>query len=264
MKTFTLIAALLFAPAVYAQTKTTDTTSNPPTTTGAPVGGSSTATANTAKPGKLSKSELQVVAHYHELNKMEVDLGNLAIKRGKSDAVKDYGRMLVKDHGDSNKKLSALAKKRKQTIPAEKPANEVEKQDKADAKKQAASLKKLKGTEFDTAFLAAMVQGHDKELAKVDAKIAEVQDAELADMLKAKKPVLQHHADHAREVQKTMGNAQASATGSPTTTPATGSPGSTTQGAGTVTSGSTSTTTSGTSPTTTTGSTANQARRPNQ
>ncbi len=54
--------------------------------------------------------------------------------------------------------------------------------------------------------------------------------AELADMLKAKKPVLQHHADHARELQKSATDAQASATGTPTTTPATASPGTTTQG----------------------------------
>jgi putative membrane protein len=202
-----LLIGLLATTTAYAddQTKPADTTKTTGTTktTDAPT---------TAKKEKLTASELQVLAHYHAVNLMEIDLGKAAMKRGSSQAVKSYGEMLVKDHTDSDKKMMALAKATKQTIPAEKPATDAEKQEKADQKKQAAALKKLKGAEFDKQYLQMMVDGHDKELAKIDTKIAEVQNSELADMLRAKKPVLQHHADQARELQKSSPQASTPAT----------------------------------------------------
>lgn len=189
-KTIALILTLLVAPAAFA-----DDTSASKTT-------STTTTSDAQKAPKLTKAELQVLAHYHAVNLMEIDLGKAAKKNAASAAVKEYGAMLVKDHTESNTKLKALAKKSGQTIPAEKPASDVEKQEIAAAKANAAKLKKQKGTQFDAMFLRTMVSDHEKELAKIDTKIGEVQNAELADLLRAKKPVLQHHADHARELQK--------------------------------------------------------------
>ena len=204
-----LFIALLSTSAYADDAKQTDTTKQTdPTKT--------TDTTKPAKKEKLTANELQVLAHYHAVNLMEIDLGKAAKLKGASQAVKSYGEMLVKDHTDSDKKMLALAKATKQTIPAHKPATDAEKQEKADQKKQVAALKRLKGAEFDKMYLQMMVDGHDKELAKIDTKIAEVQNAELADMLRAKKPVLQHHADQARELQKS--SAQASTT---TTPPAT-------------------------------------------
>jgi putative membrane protein len=208
MKTFTLIAALLFAPAAYAQSKTTDATNT-------------TKTTDTAKPAKLTASELQVLAHFHAVNLMEIDLGKAAQRLAKTDGVKQYGKMLVTDHTDADKKLVALAKKRGQMIPAEKPTTDTEKQDQKDAKAGAMKLKKLKGAEFDTAFLTAMVDGHEKELAKCDAKASEVQDTELGDMLRAMKPTLQMHADHARELQQAGSGVSTTTPPSTTSTPTT-------------------------------------------
>lgn len=193
MKTFTLLFALLVAPAAYADdvAKTGDTT--------APK------TGDTMKPGKaekLSTSDLQVMAHYHTVNMMEVDLGKAAQKQAASADVKAYGEMLVQHHGDSAKKLKALAKKSGQKIPMAKPPTDIEKQEMAEAKANAAKLKKLKGADFDREYLRMMVADHEKELAKIDAKVAEVKNTELADNLKALKPVLQQHADQARELQK--------------------------------------------------------------
>lgn len=190
-KTLALILTLLVTPAAFAD----DTAKTDTSKTTAP-------TTDTQKAPKLTKTELQVLAHYHAVNLMEIDLGKVAKKKGASTAVKDYGEMLVKDHTESNTKLKALAKKSGQTIPAEKPANDVEKKEIAATKANAAKLKKQSGTQFDAMFLRTMVEGHEKELAKIDTKIGEVQNAELADLLRAKKPVLQHHADHARELQK--------------------------------------------------------------
>ena len=91
---------------------------------------------------------------------------------------------------------------RRQSIPAAKPETQAEKQEMAEAKKQAAGLKKLKGADFDREYLRMMVTDHDRELAKIDTNMAKVQNAQLLDILSATKPMLQHHADEARELQK--------------------------------------------------------------
>lgn len=209
MKTFTrvLLIGLLSASAAYAEdtTKKTDTTNKTDTAKTA-----DTTKKDTAKKEKLSAAELQVIAHYHAVNLLEIDLGKAAKQKASSQAVKEYGEMMIKDHGDADKQLKDMVKKTGQMIPAEKPATDADKKEIADTKKMATQLKAKKGTDFDTKYLQLMVDGHDKELAKIDTKIGEVQNNELADMLRSLKPTLQRHADQARELQKN--NAQASST----------------------------------------------------
>lgn len=201
MRTITLIALLLVAPAAYA---------NDP---------AKTETATTAKPAKLTADDLQVLAHYHELNRKEIDLGKYVVRVSKNKAVKEYAQMLIKDHGDADKKLLAMAKARGAKIPMEKARTDAEKAEKAEGKKQVAAIKKLKGAELDAKYIDAMVTGHEKELALVDTKAGEATDPAVAEMARGKRETLQKHADHAREIQKTLGQGQASASSStPSTT----------------------------------------------
>jgi predicted outer membrane protein len=66
----------------------------------------------------------------------------------------------------------------------------------------ATKLKTMKGADFERENLRMMVQGHEKELAMIDTKKSEVTNSELSGMLDQLKPVLQHHADAAKELQK--------------------------------------------------------------
>jgi len=47
-----------------------------------------------------------------------------------------------------------------------------------------------------------MVAGHDKELTKIDVAISGASDPDLKSLLQGVKPVLQRHADQARDLQK--------------------------------------------------------------
>jgi putative membrane protein len=198
-KTLAIVLALLVAPAAFADdTAKTGTTKTDTTKTDTTKTDTNTNTAQT----KLTDAELQIIAHYHNVNLLEIDLGKTAKLRAKTAAVKDYGTMLVKEHGDSDKKLQAMVRKTNQRIPMEKTTTEAEKQDKSQQKLDVASLKKLRGNAFDNKFLSMMVDGHEKELAKIDANINTVTNSDLADNLRNMKPVLQMHADKARDLQK--------------------------------------------------------------
>jgi putative membrane protein len=158
----------------------------------------------TEKAAKLKPQELQVMAHYHAVNQLEIDLGNAAQKKATRSEVKDYGKMLVKEHGEADKGLVALAKKTGQMIPKEKPADDNEKKEMADTKADATKLKTLKGADFEREYLRMMVQGHQKELDKLDANIAKAENAELVQSLKDKRAVLEHHRDEAKKLQESQ------------------------------------------------------------
>jgi putative membrane protein len=175
-----------------------------------------TTTAQTA-PTKMVDSDVKIVAHLHHVNQMEIDLGKTAQKASTTAAVKSYGETLVSDHQSNDKDLTTFAKAHKLgSIPADKPTTDAEKQDQKDMMARVASLKKLKGAEFDKEFLNMMASDHDKELSRIDVATGATTDTDLQTLLKATKPVLQRHADQARDLQK---NAQASA--EPAKTPAT-------------------------------------------
>lgn len=190
-----LITALSVPFSVAAQTPPTA-----PTKTGGTTKTDTTKT-DAAKKEKLSDADLQLIAHYHAVDLMEIDLGKLAAKRGTTPAVKTYGDTLVKDHSDFDKKLTALAKKTGQVIPAEKP-DPAKKEEMAAAKKRAADVQKLTGANFDREYLAFMIDDHHKAVMAIDADIAAAKNEELAAMLREVKPILQAHHDKATDTQK--------------------------------------------------------------
>jgi putative membrane protein len=194
MKKLALIAALALPLAASADDKTNKTGTSDTTT-------STDKTKSTTKE-KLSESDLQAMAMIHHVNQTEIDMGKLAQTKGTTAGIKDYGKVLVKDHTSADKDLMAIAKKSGATIPAFKPTDEAEQKDMKDQKEMAAHLKTLKGAEFDKEFLTMMVEGHEKVLAKLDTMASSAQSPELQTYLKDLKPALQKHADQARDLQK--------------------------------------------------------------
>jgi len=183
LRAFAIIAALALPTLVSADDKTT----NDKTTENA---------------AKLSADEVKVIVHLHHVNQMEIDLGKIAQKNGTAH-VKSYGDMLEKDHKSADADLTSFAKKHGlKSIPADKPDTDAERQEQKDMTAAVSHLKTLKGAEFDKEFLNMTVTAHEKELARVDAAINATSDQDFQALLKSVKPMLQRHADEARELQK--------------------------------------------------------------
>src|SRR3954464_11267065 len=82
-------------------------------------------------------------------NQVDIDAGKLSEKKAKSADVKAFGKMMVTDHSGVNKQAGALAKKLG-VKPEDNPTSESLKKGGAD---NVAQLKKLKGAEFDRAYV---------------------------------------------------------------------------------------------------------------
>lgn len=133
-------------------------------------------------------STAEVLGKLHRSNQHEVEMGKEAQKNGNTKAVKDFGKMLVKDHTDADKKVTALAKKEKIDLNANTPP----------MKNEMASIPP--GTEFDSKFAQAMLEDHKKDVA--DAKEARdtTDDAQLKKLLTATLPVLEKHQETAQKI----------------------------------------------------------------
>ena len=92
-------------------------------------------------------------------NKAEIKLGELAIQKAQTPAVKDFAQMMVRDHGNGLNALKDAVKGSNIDEPAQ-----------LDAKHQALydRLSKLSGAEFDRQYMKAMVDGHREVVDMLD------------------------------------------------------------------------------------------------
>ena len=85
----------------------------------------------------------------------EVKLGQLAMKKGSSPTIKDFGQRMVADHGKANDELGKIAAKKNYPMPNELTGKQQATYDK---------LSKLSGPAFDKAYMDAMVKEHDHDV----------------------------------------------------------------------------------------------------
>ena len=100
----------------------------------------------------------------------EVQVGELAENQGTSDFVKQFGAMMVKDHGAALDELKPLAAKKNIRLPMV-----------LSASMQATynHLSRLNGTAFDQAYKSKMLKDHQAALTKFRNYSAKGRDAEL-------------------------------------------------------------------------------------
>jgi putative membrane protein len=120
---------------------------------------------------------------------MEVELGKLAESKASSDAVKQFGRRMVEDHGKANQELMRLAQTKGISLPAEPDQKHAQLRDR---------LAKLSGPAFDRAYVREMVKDHEKDVAAFRSASQRAKDTELKSWAAKTLPTLE---DHLRSIQ---------------------------------------------------------------
>lgn len=125
----------------------------------------------------------------------EVALGKLALTKTSSAKIKDFANMMVTDHSKINDELMAIAKTKGITLPA---TVDAEHQKKID------DLTKLSGSDFDKAYVTAMLGGHKKVLALLQDEAKNGKDAELKAFAAKTAVVVQMHLDAITKINNSM------------------------------------------------------------
>lgn len=122
-------------------------------------------------------------------NLAEIQMGQLAEQKGKSDAVKSFGRMLVTDHQANNEKAKQVASQLGVTPPTQPSAKQ---------KSEYNKVAKLSGSAFDHQFAQMMVADHKQDIAKFERQAKKTNDP-LGQYASDTLPVLKKHLQTAQD-----------------------------------------------------------------
>jgi len=147
-------------------------------------------------------SDAQIAHIVVTANQVDINAGQLAEKQGSSKDVRDFGKQMVTDHTAVNKQATELAKKLKVKPEENKTSADLKK----GGEENVAKLKKLKGKEFDKAYVDHEVTYHQAVLDAVDKTlIPSAQNAELKALIEKVRPAFVAHLDHAKKLQADLG-----------------------------------------------------------
>lgn len=123
----------------------------------------------------------------------EVELGRLAGEKAQSSEVKQFAQTLVQDHSRANDELKTLARNKNITLPGE-----------VDSKHKAthARLEKLSGAAFDRAYMQAMVDDHQKDVAAFRTESKGGKDPDVKAWASKTLPTLEQHLKQAQELSR--------------------------------------------------------------
>ena len=153
--------------------------------------------AQSASPTDPQIAEIVVVA-----NQVDIDAGRLAMSKSRSKDVKAFAQEMVKDHGAVNKSATALVHKLKVTPVASDTSQSLKK----GGDDNLANLKKLKGAEFNRAYIDHEVAYHEAVIDAIDKTlIPNANNAELKALLEKSRPAFVEHLDHAKRLQTSTG-----------------------------------------------------------
>jgi putative membrane protein len=124
----------------------------------------------------------------------EVELGRMAATKAQNPEVKQFGQMMVTDHGKANTELKALAAKKNIAVPT----------DLGTHASTAEELKGLSGADFDRAYVEAMVEAHEDDVSAFQKQADNAADAEVKAFAAKNLPVLQKHLEAIKAIQAKM------------------------------------------------------------
>ncbi len=124
----------------------------------------------------------------------EVELGEVAASQALNGDVKKFAQMMVADHGKANAELKAVAAKKNFALPT-------------DLGSHASTLDRLKGmtgADFDKAYVDAMVDDHEEDVAAFQKQADNASDPDVKAFAAKTLPTLQKHLEQIRTIQSRM------------------------------------------------------------
>src|ERR1051325_9230177 len=152
-------------------------------------------------PAAAPPNDAQIAQIVLTADSVDVDYGNLAVKKSKNAEVKAFAETMIRDHTAVNAQAAALAKKLGLTPQA----SDTSKSLKSDGEKEMAKLKAIDGAEFDKAYIDNEVVYHESVIGALDkVLLPNAKNAELKSLLESGRPIFVSHLDHAKHLQTSL------------------------------------------------------------
>ena len=128
-----------------------------------------------------------------QTNNAEIKFGQAALAQGSTQAVRDYGKMLVDDHTKANEEATKLAQSMNVAAPTGVKPDDMAAYNMATG---------MSGAGFDKDFLADMAKGHQAAIDKFQQEADSGDPAPVTDFAKQTLPTLKKHLETAQSLQK--------------------------------------------------------------
>lgn len=149
--------------------------------------------AATPTPTPTASHATQFLTDVIQDNNGEIKFGQAAQAMGSSQAVRDFGKMLIDDHTKANGQAIELATAMNVAVPSG---------IKPDAMSAYNMATGMTGTGFDKDFVAAMVKDHQKAIDAFQQEADSSDPAQVTDFAKQTLPTLKKHLQMAKSLQK--------------------------------------------------------------
>jgi len=140
-----------------------------------------------------SKGDADFIVNAASGAMFEMQLGQLAKTHSRNQRVKNFGNMMIKDHGETGKKLKALAAAKNITLP-DSISNRQQ--------KEKERLQKKKGDAFDEAYINMMVDDHKKDIREFEKQATNGTNPDIKSFASDNLKMLHVHLDSAVSIQK--------------------------------------------------------------
>jgi putative membrane protein len=121
----------------------------------------------------------------------QIEFGQLAVQKGDSPDIKQFGQKMIADHSKMNDQIKPIAQQLGVDIPA---------QLSKDDRKTLAKLSVLSGTAFDQAYIKNMVKDHHAELFTFQEEAASGQDPVAKDAALHASKIINDHLQSAQQI----------------------------------------------------------------
>ena len=126
---------------------------------------------------------------------MEVELGRVAVSKGASDEVRQFGQRMVDDHSKGNEELMRVASGKGMTLPtAPDPKHQAEIQ----------KLSALSGEKFDKEYVKMMLKDHKKDVGEFQKEADRGMDADIKAFAASTLPTLREHLQMIQRINDKM------------------------------------------------------------
>jgi putative membrane protein len=128
--------------------------------------------------------------------KHEVELGRLAADRASDSDVKAFANRMIQDHSRAGDELTQTSSRLGIKAPDE---------DDTSFKQMVDRLSKLKGVEFDRAYMSDMVEDHMKDLSEIESYAKGDNNPELKAWAAKTVPIVREHLQQAQSIAAKIG-----------------------------------------------------------
>lgn len=142
--------------------------------------------------GALSDADHKFVMEAAEGGQMEVELGQLALQKASSEAVKQFGQRMATDHAKAGQELAQLAAGKGVELPKQ-PARKTQ--------MEKDRLSKARGAAFDREYVKMMVKDHEKDVAAFKRESQQAKDPDLKAWVTKTLPTLEDHLKLVKQIE---------------------------------------------------------------